>query len=131
MPHLQFDINRKLDERAKQKFVKFVEHSFSEIMETATDHIAISIREQEKNNISLGRAKTNEGVCLMNLDIRTGRKKKQVEKLIKTIMMGVNKIFKIKVTNQYTTITNHLGDEFNFFEKSLSNWKANDDPANQ
>tara|TARA_B100001057_G_scaffold323725_2_gene323945 strand:+ start:8609 stop:9004 length:396 start_codon:yes stop_codon:yes gene_type:complete len=131
MPHLQFDINRKLDEKVKQEFIKLVEHSFSEIMETGTDHIAISIREQEKNNLSLGRAEKNEDVCLMNLDIRTGREKKQIEKLIKTIMMGVNKIFKIKVTNQYTTITNHPGDEFNFFEKSLSNWKTNDDPANQ
>jgi len=131
MPHLQFDINKKLDKGVKQKFIRFVEHSFSEIMQTGTDHIAISIREKEKNNLSLGRAEKNEDVCLMNLDIRTGRKKKQIEKLIKTIMIGVNKIFKIKVTNQYTTITNHPGDEFNFFEKSLSNWKANDDPANQ
>jgi 5-carboxymethyl-2-hydroxymuconate isomerase len=131
MPHLQFDINKKLDEGVKQKFISFVEHSFSEIMETGTDHIAISIREQEKSNLSLGRANKNEDICLMNLDIRSGRKKKQVEKLIKTLMVGVDKIFKIKVSNQYTTITNHPGDEFNLFEKSLSNWKANDDPTNQ
>ena len=131
MPHLQFDINKKLDEGVKQKFISFVEHSFSEIMETGTDHIAISIREQEKSNLSLGRADKNEDICLMNLDIRSGRKKKQVEKLIKTLMVGVDKIFKIKVSNQYTTITNHPGDEFNLFEKSLSNWKANDDPTNQ
>ena len=131
MPHLQFDINKKLDEGVKHKFISFVEHSFSEIMETGTDHIAISIREQEKSNLSLGRANKNEDVCLMNLDIRSGRKKKKIEELIKTLMVGVNKIFKIKVSNQYTTITNHPGDEFNLFEKSLSNWKANDDPTNQ
>ena len=131
MPHLQFDINKKLDEGVKQKFIRFVEHSFSEIMETGTDHIAISIREQEKSNLSLGRADKNEDICLMNLDIRSGRKKKQVVKLIKTLMVGVDKIFKIKVSNQYTTITNHPGDEFNLFERSLSNWKANDDPTNQ
>ena len=131
MPHLQFDINKKLDEGVKQKFISFVEHSFSEIMETGTDHIAISIREQEKSNLSLGRADKNEDICLMNLDIRSGRKKKQVEKLIKTLMVGVDKIFKIKVSNQYTTITNHPGDEFNLFERSLSNWRANDDPTNQ
>ena len=131
MPHLQFDINKKLYEEVKQKFIRFVEHNFSEIMETGTDHIAISIREEEKSNLSLGRANKNEDICLMNLDIRSGRKKKQVVKLIKTLMVGVDKIFKIKVSNQYTTITNHPGDEFNLFEKSLSNWKANDDPTNQ
>ena len=131
MPHLQFDINKKLDEEVKRKFIRFVENTFSEIMETGTDHIAISIREQEKSNLSLGRANKNEDICLMNLDIRSGRKKKQVEKLIRKLMGGVNKIFKVKVSNQYTTITNHPGDEFNLFEKSLSNWKANDDPTNQ
>ena len=131
MPHLQFDINKKLDEEVKRKFIRFVENTFSEIMETGTDHIAISIREQEKSNLSLGRANKNEDICLMNLDIRSGRKKKQVEKLIRMLMGGVNKIFKVKVSNQYTTITNHPGVEFNLFEKSLSNWKANDDPTNQ
>ena len=131
MPHLQFDINKKLDGGVKQKFIKFVEHSFSEIMETGTDHIAISIREEEKSNLSLGRANKNEDICLMNLDIRSGRKKEQIEKLVKTLMVGVDKIFKVKVSNQYTTITNHPGNEFNLFEKSLGNWKANDDPTNQ
>ena len=62
-------------------------------METGTDHIAISIR--EKSNLSLGRANKNQDICLMNLDIRSGRKK-QIEKLVKTLMVGVNKIFKIK-----------------------------------
>ena len=75
MPHLQFDINKKIDKGVKQKFIKFVEHSFSEIMETGTDHIAISIREEEKSNLSLGRANKNQDICLMNLDIRSGRKK--------------------------------------------------------
>ena len=131
MPHLQFDINKKIDEGVKQKFINFVEHSFSEIMETGTDHIAISIREEEKSNLSLGRANKNQDICLMNLDIRSGRKKKQIEKLVKTLMVGVDKIFKVKVSNQYTTITNHPGNEFNLFEKSLGNWKANDDPTNQ
>ena len=131
MPHLQFDINKKIDKGVKQKFIKFVEHSFSEIMETGTDHIAISIREEGKSNLSLGRANKNQDICLMNLDIRSGRKKEQIEKLVKTLMVGVNKIFKIKVSNQYTTITNHPGHEFNLFEKSLGNWKVNDDPTNQ
>ena len=61
---------------------------FSKIMETGKDHIAISIRELKKNNLSLGRAK-NEYVCLMNLDIRAGRTEKQKIKLIKTLISVV------------------------------------------
>ena len=50
MPHLQFDINKKLSKDSKKHFINFVEESFSKIMETGKDHIAISIREFEKDN---------------------------------------------------------------------------------
>ena len=95
MPHLQFEINKKLNKQSKINFKIFVEDSFSRIMQTGKDHIAISIRESEKNNLSLGRAK-NEFVCLMNLDIRTGRTNEQKIKLIKTLISGVEKFFYIK-----------------------------------
>ena len=73
MPHLQFEINKKLDKKIKIKFIKFVEENFSKIMQTGSDHIAISIREFKKGNLSLGRADLNDFICLMNLDIRSGR----------------------------------------------------------
>ena len=71
MPHLQFEINKKLNKKDKIKFINFIEESFSKIMQTGTDHIAISIKELEKENLSLGRAKNNNLICLMNLDIRS------------------------------------------------------------
>ena len=129
MPHLQFEINKKLNKESKKKFVSFVEESFSKIMETGKDHIAVSIRELGDTNLSLGRAK-NEFICLMNLDIRAGRTKKQKLKLIKTLISGVEKFFFIKKIHQYVTITNHHGLDFNFYEKSLADWVKNDDPAN-
>tara|TARA_Y100001958_G_scaffold34250_1_gene22322 strand:+ start:190 stop:516 length:327 start_codon:yes stop_codon:yes gene_type:complete len=95
MPHLQFEINKKLNKQSKINFKIFVEDSFSRIMQTGKDHIAISIRESEESNLSLGRAK-NEFVCLMNLDIRTGRTNEQKIKLIKTFISGVEKFFHIK-----------------------------------
>ncbi len=128
MPHLQFEINKKLNKESKKKFSCFVEESFSKIMETGKDHIAISIRELEESNLSLGRAK-NEFICLMNLDVRTGRTDKQKLRLIKTLISGVEKFFNIKKNHQYVTITNHKGIEFNFYEKSLTDWVKNDDPA--
>ena len=63
MPHLQFEINKKLNKESKNNFISFVEENFSRIMETGRDHIAISIRELEENNLSLGRAK-NKYICL-------------------------------------------------------------------
>ena len=122
MPHLQFEINKKLKKDCKQKFIVFIEESFSKIMQTGTDHIAITLRELEKENISLGRVHKNDTLCLMNLDIRSGRSKKQKIELVKTFMHGVEKFLKINKNNQYITFTNHKGIEFNFYEKSLSDW---------
>ena len=122
MPHLQFAINKKLKKNCKQKFIAFIEESFSKIMQTGTDHIAITLRELEKENISLGRVHKNDTLCLMNLDIRSGRSKKQKIELVKTFMHGVEKYLKINKNNQYITFTNHKGIEFNFYEKSLSDW---------
>ena len=122
MHHLQFEINKKLKKNCKQKFIAFIEESFSKIMQTGTDHIAITLRELEKENISLGRVHKNDALCLMNLDIRSGRSKKQKIELVKTFMHGVEKFLKINKNNQYITFTNHKGIEFNFYEKSLSDW---------
>ena len=128
MPHLQFDINKKLEKQVKEEFIIFIEKSFSKIMQTGTDHIAITIKEFEKGNLSLGRVSNNEYVCLMNLDIRLGRTENQKLELVKTLIIGVEKLFGVNKNNQYVTLTNHKGDDFNFYEKSLSDWIENDDP---
>ena len=130
MPHLQFEVSKKLTKESKVEFINFVQLQFSKIMLTGTDHIAISIREMNTENLNLGRAIKNKAVCLMNLDIRQGRSESQKKELVKTLIKGAESILGVEANNQYVTITNHTGEEFNFFEKSLTDWKKNDDPAN-
>ena len=130
MPHLQFEVSKKLTKESKVEFINFVQLQFSKIMLTGTDHIAISIREMNTENLNLGRAIKNKAVCLMNLDIRAGRSESQKKELVKTLIKGAESILGVEANNQYVTITNHTGEEFNFFEKSLTDWKKNDDPAN-
>jgi len=128
MPHLQFNINIKVSPSQKKKFFEFVKKEFSKIMKTGTDHIAISLKEFQKDELHLGRAKNLESVCLMNLDIRVGRSEDQKRQLAKNYINGINKMFGIKKENQYLTYTSHEGIDFNLFEKSLESWKQNDDP---
>ena len=131
MPHLQFDINKKLNSKDKNKFCKYIRNNFGKIMKTGTDHVAISLRELGKDSLSLGRAKQNEYVCFMNLDVRVGRSVKQRRELVKSYIKGVNQFFGIKKENQYITFTLHNGRDFNLYEKSLENWLKNDDPLNK
>tara|TARA_B100000886_G_scaffold330117_1_gene280232 strand:+ start:2222 stop:2617 length:396 start_codon:yes stop_codon:yes gene_type:complete len=129
MPHLQFEINAQLNSSQKKTFNKIILSEFSRIMKTGTDHIAISIREFSQQSLTLGRAEENDIVCLMNLDIRSGRTNKQKKQLIESYTNAVSEIFGVKKKNQYITFSEHPGIDFNFYEKSLQNWIENDNPG--
>ena len=45
-------------------------------------------------------------------------------------MEGVKEILGIEFNNQYVTYTSHPGNDFNLYEKHLTNWKTGDDPLN-
>ena len=130
MPHLQFDINFTLKNQQRIRFIEFVKSKFSYIMKTGTSHIAISLREHDINNINLGRAEKGDLICLMNLDIRKGRSKEQIEELVKTYINAVKEQFSVKTSNQYVTITTHEGEDFQLIEGGLKNYEVGDDPLN-
>lgn len=128
MPHLQFEVNKKIDDKTKEEFAKLIREAFSEVMDTKIDHIAISIREHDKYNLSIGRAKAGELVCLMNLDIREGRTLGQRRELALRYMSIVNDKFEVFNNNQYITFTKHIGEDFHLIEKYLSAWESGEDP---
>ena len=128
MPHLQFDVNKELNNEQRKVFVEYVKSVFSEIMRTGVNHIAVSLREFPKFSLTLGRAKLGDFVCFMNLDIRNGRTNKQKRELAIKYMEGVKEILGIKINNQYVTYTSHSGNDFNLYEKSLEDWTDNDNP---
>ena len=128
MPHLQFEINKKIDNQSKKSFCKKIRDSFSRIMDTQTYHIAISIREYEPFNLSIGRVEMGEEVCLMNLDIRQGRTIEQRRELALVYMSIVSEEFNIPNSNQYITFTQHEGEDFHLIEKYLSSWESGEDP---
>ncbi len=128
MPHLQFEINKKVSSESKEEFVKEIRASFSEIMDTGTDHIAISIREYDKYSLTIGRANPTDDICLMNLDIREGRIIEKRRALALEYMKIVKQNFGINEKNQYVTFTEHKGEDFHLVEKYLASWESGEDP---
>lgn len=128
MPHLQFEINKKVDREKKQKFAEEIRDCFAEIMDTGKYHIAVSIREYDKFNLTIGRANPEDDICLMNLDIREGRSFEQRRELALRYMDSVKNHFNIDPENQYVTYTQHPGEDYHLIEKSLANWKPGDEP---
>ena len=128
MPHLQFDVNKELNNEQRKVFVEYVKSVFSETMRTGVNHIAVSLREFPKFSLTLGRAKLGDFVCFMNLDLRNGRTNRQKRELAIKYMKGVKEILGIKLNNQYVTYSSHPGNDFNLYEKSLKEWTDNDNP---
>ena len=129
MPHLQFDLNKELNNEQRKVFVEYVKSVFSEIMRTGVNHVAVSLREFPKYSLTLGRAELGDFVCFMNLDVRNGRTNKQKRELAIKYMEGVKEILGIKLNNQYVTYTSHPGNDFNLYEKSLKEWTDSDNPS--
>lgn len=128
MPHLQFEINKKVSNESKEEFVNEIRKSFSEIMDTGTDHIAITLREYDKYSLTIGRADINDDICLMNLDIRVGRTIEKRRELALKYMEIIKETFGIDSKNQYITFTEHKGEDFHLVEKYLASWESGEDP---
>lgn len=126
MPHLQFEINLKIDDKIKDKFANEIRDAFAEIMNTGTGHIAISIREFSKYNLTIGRANPENDICLMNLDIREGRTIAQRRELALRYMNIVKNNFNVAAENQYLAFTQHPGEDFHLIEKYLAAWNADE-----
>ena len=129
MLHLQFEFNQSLADAQKVTFAEQVRTLFSDVMDTGTDHISISIREYGTYNLSIGRVKEPEqGVAVVNADIREGRTMEQRRALTLGFMELIHKIMNIPVANMYVTLTEHKGEDFHLFEKYLASWQAGEDP---
>lgn len=129
MPHLQFEINRKLTDERKINFAEQVRKLFSKIMDTGTDHISISIREFDMHNLSIGRVKApEEGVAVVNADIRQGRTMAQRRDLTLGFMDLLYSNFAIPREQMYVTLTEHKGEDFHLLEKYLASWEEGEDP---
>jgi phenylpyruvate tautomerase PptA (4-oxalocrotonate tautomerase family) len=129
MPHLQFEINHEITDAEKNAFSEQVRNLFSEVMDTGTDHISISIREFGTYNLSIGRVKEPEkGVAVVNADIRNGRSIEQRRKLALGFIALLNKLMRIPEEHIYVTLTEHKGEDFHLVEKYLASWQEGEDP---
>jgi len=129
MPHLQFEINRSLKDKHKIEFAENVRQLFSEVMDTGTDHISISIREFGTYNLSIGRAdEPKKGIAVVNADIREGRTMEQRRTLCLGFMELLEDTWNIPKEQMYVTLTEHKGEDFHLLEKYLASWQEGEDP---
>ena len=129
MPHLQFEFNRTLTDRDKIDFAEDVRQLFSEVMDTGTDHISISLREYGTYNLSIGRAdEPKKGIAVINADIREGRTMEQRRSLCLGFMDLIEDRWNFPKEQMYVTLTEHKGEDFHLVERYLASWQEGEDP---
>ena len=129
MPHLQVDLNRTLTRVQKIAVAARFKQLFAQVMQTGTDHIAVSIREHGIYNLDIGRAKDHErGIALINADIRLGRSMIQRRDLAVGFIDILDELLDIPKEQVYVTLTEHKGEDFHLTERYLASWSEGEDP---
>jgi phenylpyruvate tautomerase PptA (4-oxalocrotonate tautomerase family) len=129
MPHLQVDINQSLTLEQKRAVAARMKQLFSEVMDTGTDHIAVSIREHGTYNLDIGRARDHEkGITLINADIREGRSMAQRRDLAVGFIDVFDELLDTPREQVYVTLTEHKGEDFHLAEGYLRSWSEGEEP---
>lgn len=129
MPHLQFEINRKISDTAKIAFADEVRQLFARVMGTGTDHISITIRECGIHDLSIGRVTEPEkGVALVQTDLRRGRTLERRRALTLGFIELLQRHMGIPPAHVYVTLTAHPGEDFHLSERVLADWQQGEDP---
>jgi phenylpyruvate tautomerase PptA (4-oxalocrotonate tautomerase family) len=129
MPHLQFELNFAAAPEEKRAFAGAVVRHFSEIMDTGTDHIAVTIRCFGPEDLTFGRAAPSGGrTAFVNADIRLGRTRDQKRRLALAFIGELKKVFGVPPRSVYVIYTEHDGEHFQMDDRVLPSWSAGEDP---
>lgn len=129
MPHLQFEMNFAISQEDKITFAEQVKKHFSTIMDTGTDHVAVTIRCYQKHDLAFGHAgDPGEGIAFVNADIRGGRTSEQKRNLSLAFIDEINRRWQVPKKNMYVILTEHAGEHFQLFDRVLPGWSEGEDP---
>jgi hypothetical protein len=129
MPHLQFELNFTPEQVEKAAFADAVRNHFATIMSTGTDHIGITFRCYQQNDLVFGRAGDGP-IVFLNADIRLGRTADQKRRLALSIMDEIGVRWGLAKESIYIIYTEHDGPDFQLSDRVLPSWQAGEDPLN-
>ena len=128
MPHLAFDLSVSPPADAKLRFSAAVVQHFSRVMDTGTDHIAVSLRCLSREDLAFGRSDPSRGTAFLNADLRRGRTADQKRKFALAVISELEAVLGIPPQNVYVVFTEHDGPDFQMHDGVLPSWSAGEDP---
>jgi phenylpyruvate tautomerase PptA (4-oxalocrotonate tautomerase family) len=129
MPHLQFELNFAPTAEEKRAFAREVVRLFSEIMDTGTDHVAVTLRTLAPDDLTFGRAgPTGARTAFVDADLRDGRTREQKRRLALAYVDALASRFGIAREAIYVILTEHDGHHFQLSDRVLPSWSTGEDP---
>ena len=129
MPHLQFDLNFTPKPQDKTRFADAVVQHFGNVMDTGTDHVAVTLRCGAREDLVFGRAgDPSRGIVFLNADLRRGRTPDQKRRFALAVIDELGRVFDVPRSAVYVIFTEHEGPEFQMHDGVLPSWSAGEDP---
>ena len=129
MPHLQFEMNFTPSPDEKRRFAAAVVRHFADVMDTGTDHIAVTLRCFAPEDLTFGRAAPSGGrTVFVNADIRNGRTRDQKRRLSLAYIDEAARAFGVAPEAVYVILTEHDGEHFQLSDRVLPSWSPGEDP---
>jgi len=129
MPHLQFDLSFTPSPEQKTRFASAIVEHFARVMDTGTDHIAVSLRCGARGDLTFGRAEDpTQGIAFLNADLRRGRTPDQKRRFALTVIDELERTLGVPRAAVYVIFTEHDGPDFQMHDGALPSWSAGEDP---
>ena len=129
MPHLQFELNFTPSPDEKRRFAAAVVRHFAEVMDTGTDHVAVTLRCLAPEDLTFGRAAPSGGrAVFVNADIRNGRTRDQKRRLALAYIDELARTWPVAREAVYVIFTEHDGEHFQLSDRVLPSWSPGEDP---
>ena len=129
MPHLQFDLNFEPAAAQKTRFALAIVQHFARVMDTGTDHIAVSLRCGAREDLTFGRATdASRGIAFLNADLRHGRTADQKRRFALAAIDELEQTLGVPRAAVYVIFTEHDGPDFQMHDGVLPTWSAGEDP---
>lgn len=127
MPHLQFELNFTPSDEEKQRFAAAAVARFAEVMDTGTDHIAVTLRCLGEHDLVFRRARGGR-IAFLNADLRNGRTADQKRRLALALISDLGTILGVAPESAYVIYTEHDGENFQLHDRVLPSWTEGEDP---
>jgi phenylpyruvate tautomerase PptA (4-oxalocrotonate tautomerase family) len=132
VPHLQFEMNFTPSPEEKRRFAAAVVRHFADVMDTGTDHIAVTLRCFAPEDLTFGRAAPSGGrTVFVDADIRTGRTRDQKRRLSLAYIDEAARSFGVAREAVYVILTEHDGEHFQLSDRVLPSWSPGEDPLGE